>query len=38
MTNADTAAAYATIVTEIVTEADSSTLVSQGIRTPQLKA
>ena len=31
MTNADTAAAYDTIVTQIVTETDSSTLVSQGI-------
>ena len=31
LTNADTAAAYATIVTEIVTLTDSATLVSQGI-------
>ena len=31
MTNADTAAAYAAIVTEIVTEGDSAALVSQGI-------
>lgn len=31
LTNADTAAAYATVVTEIVTLTDSAALVSQGI-------